>query len=151
MTKFFNMAHGTLQDTDHPTPLLLDPTLLALQPSGFPCSFRICTLFLSAANPSPNPFVVHLLSSVPLFVPPRTAIRLPCPSPSPRICLNSCPLSRWCYLTISSSATPFSICLQSSPASGSFPINQLCHQVARILEPQLQHQSFQWLFRVDFL
>ena len=42
-------------------------------------------------------------------------------SRSPRICSNSCPLSQWCYLTISSSATPFSFCLQSFPASGSFP------------------------------
>ena len=46
-------------------------------------------------------------------------------SRSPRICSNSCPLSQWCYLTISSSATPFSFCLQSFPASGSCPMNQL--------------------------
>ena len=39
--------------------------------------------------------------------------RLPCPSPSPRVCSNSCPLSQWCYPTISSSATIFSFCLQS--------------------------------------
>ena len=52
--------------------------------------------------------------------------RLPCPSPSPRVCSNSCPLSQWWYLTISSSATLFSFCLQSFPASGSFPMSQLC-------------------------
>ena len=40
-------------------------------------------------------------------------------------CLNSCPLSEWCYLTISSPAAPFSFCLQSFPASGSFPMSQL--------------------------
>ena len=51
--------------------------------------------------------------------------RLPCASPSPRICSNSCPLSWWCYLTISSSAALFSFCLQSFPASGSFPMSQL--------------------------
>ena len=51
--------------------------------------------------------------------------RLPCLSPSPRICSNSCPLSQWCYLTISSSATLFSFCLQSFPASGSFTMSQL--------------------------
>ena len=39
----------------------------------------------------------------------------------PRVCSNSCPLSQWCYLTISSSATPFSSCPQSFPASESFP------------------------------
>ena len=51
--------------------------------------------------------------------------RLPCPTLSPRVCSNSCPLSQWCYLTISSSAILFSSCLQSFPVSGSFPINQL--------------------------
>ena len=51
--------------------------------------------------------------------------RLPCPSPSPGVCLNSCPLSRWCHPTISSSVVPFSSCLQSFPESGSFPMSQL--------------------------
>ena len=51
--------------------------------------------------------------------------RLPCPSPSPRACSNSCPLSRWCHPTISSSVVPFSSCLQSFPASGSFPMSWL--------------------------
>ena len=46
--------------------------------------------------------------------------RLPCPSPTPRACSNSCPSSRWCHLTISSSVFPFSSFLQSFPASGSF-------------------------------
>ena len=46
--------------------------------------------------------------------------RLPCPSLSPRACSNSCPLSRWCHPTISSSIVPFSSCPQSFPASGSF-------------------------------
>ena len=46
--------------------------------------------------------------------------RLPCPSPSPRTCSNSCPLSQWCYATISSSFIPFSSHRQSFPATGSF-------------------------------
>ena len=50
--------------------------------------------------------------------------RLPCPSPSPRVCSDLCPLSWWCYLAISSSI-PFSSCLQSFPASGSFLVSQL--------------------------
>ena len=50
--------------------------------------------------------------------------RLPCPSPSARVCPNSCPLSWWCHPTISSSVTPF-FCLQSFPASGSFTLSQL--------------------------
>ena len=51
--------------------------------------------------------------------------RLPCPSLSPRVCSNSCPLSQWCHPTISSSAAPFSSCLQSFPASGFFPVSEL--------------------------
>ena len=50
--------------------------------------------------------------------------RLPCPSPTPGAYLNSCPLSRWCLSTISSSVIPFSSCLQSFPASGSFLMSQ---------------------------
>ena len=51
-------------------------------------------------------------------------IRLPCPSPSPGACSKSCPLSWWCYPTISSSMGPFSSCLQSCPAPGCFPVSQ---------------------------
>ena len=51
--------------------------------------------------------------------------RHPCPSPSIRVCSNSCPLSWWCYKTISSSATPFSFCHQSFPALGSLPMSWL--------------------------
>ena len=50
--------------------------------------------------------------------------RLPCPSPTPGACSNSCPSSRWCHPTISFSIIPFSSCLQSLPASGSFPVSQ---------------------------
>ena len=50
--------------------------------------------------------------------------RPPCPSPTPRVYSNSCPLSRWCHPTISSSVVPFSSCLQSFPAAGSFPMSQ---------------------------
>ena len=53
----------------------------------------------------------------------RKHARLPCPSPTPGACSNSCPLSRWCHPTISSSVVPFSSCLQSFPASGSFPMS----------------------------
>ena len=49
--------------------------------------------------------------------------RLPCPSPSPGVCSNSCPSSQWCQPTISSSVIPFSSCPQSFPASGSFPVS----------------------------
>ena len=50
--------------------------------------------------------------------------RPPCPSPTPRVYLNLCPLSQWCHPTISTSVVPFSSCLQSFPVSGSFPVSQ---------------------------
>ena len=74
-------------------------------------------------------------------------VRLPCPSLSSRVCSNSCPLSQWCHSTISSSVAPFSSRPQSFPAPGSF----LMSQVAKVLELQLQHQSFQWIFTAGFL
>ena len=51
--------------------------------------------------------------------------RPPCPSPTPRVHLNSCSLSLWCHPAISSSVVPVSSCPQSLPASGSFPMSQL--------------------------
>ena len=51
--------------------------------------------------------------------------RPPCPSPTPRVHSNSCPLSQWCHPAISSSVVPFSSCSQSPPASESFPMSQL--------------------------
>ena len=50
--------------------------------------------------------------------------RLPSPSPAPGVCSNSCPLSQWCHPTILSSVVPVSSCLQSFPASGSFPVSR---------------------------
>ena len=52
-------------------------------------------------------------------------VRLPCSSPTPGVYPNSCPLNRWCHLTISSSDVRFSSCAQSFPASGSFQMSQL--------------------------
>ena len=51
-------------------------------------------------------------------------VRLSCPSPTPGVWSNSCPLSWWCHPTISSSVVPLSFCLQSFPASESFPMSQ---------------------------
>ena len=75
--------------------------------------------------------------------------RPPCPSPTPRVYSNPSPLSRWCHPTISSSVVPFSSCPQSFPTSGSFPMSQ--HQVAKVLEFQLQHQSLLWTPRTEDL
>ena len=77
--------------------------------------------------------------------------RPPCPSPTPRVYPNPCPLSRWCHPTISSSVVCFSSCLQSFPASGSFLMSQLFASGAKVLEFQLQHESFQWTPRTDLL
>ena len=60
--------------------------------------------------------------------------RLPCPSLSPEVSSNSCPLSQWSHSTISSSVVPFFSCLQSFPTSGSFPDVSSLHQVVKVLE-----------------
>ena len=66
------------------------------------------------------------LSRVQLFVTPLTAApQASCPSLSPGVCSNSCPLWQWCHPTISSSVIPFSSCLPSFPALGSFPMSWL--------------------------
>ena len=65
------------------------------------------------------------LSCVRLLLPHGMQLaRPPCTSPTPRVYSNSCPLSWWRHPTISSSVVPFSSCLQSFPASGSFPMSQ---------------------------
>ena len=77
--------------------------------------------------------------------------RLSCPSPSPRVCLTSCSLSQGCHPTISSSVALFSSCFNLSQHQGLFQWVSSSHQVAKVLELQLQHQSCQWIFRIDFL
>ena len=67
-----------------------------------------------------------VVQSCPTLQPHRLQpTRLPCSSPSPRACSNSCPLSQWCHPTILSSVISFSSCLQFFPASGSFPMGWL--------------------------
>ena len=87
--------------------------------------FKYTTSYVSKIPPPIQFSSVQSLSHVWLFVTPWHArhARPPCPSLTPRIYSNSCPLSQWCHLTISSSVIPFS-CLQSFPASGSFQMNQ---------------------------
>ena len=70
--------------------------------------------------------------------------------PTPGFYSNSCPLSPWCHPTISS-VVPFYSCLQSIPASRCCQWVSYSHRVAKVLEFQLQHQFFQWIFRTDFL
>ena len=77
--------------------------------------------------------------------------RLPYPLSTPGVYSNSCPSSQWCHSTISSSVVPFSSCLHFSQQQGLFQWVSSSHQVAKILEFQLQHQSFQWTPRTDLL
>ena len=65
--------------------------------------------------------------------------------------LKSCPMSRWCHLTISSSSPPSPPALNLSQHQGLFQWVSSLHQVAKVLELQLQHQSFPWVLRVYFL
>ena len=74
---------------------------------------------------------------------------LPCPSPTPGTCSNLYPSSQWCHPTISSSVVPFSsnLSFNLSQHQGLFKWVRSSHQVAKVLEFQLQHQSFKWIFR----
>ena len=83
--------------------------------------------------------------------------RPPCPSPTPRVYPNSCPLSRWCHPAISSSLIPFSSSPQSFPASGSFQMSQLFASGAQSIglsastsSPSSEHSGLLF-FRIDWL
>ena len=71
-----------------------------------------------------------------------------CPSLSPGVCPSSCPSNQWCHPIISSSAALFSFCLQSFPASGSFPTSRLFASVGQIIEASASASVLQWVFRV---
>ena len=77
--------------------------------------------------------------------------RLPCPSPTPGACSNSCPLSQWCHPTISSCRPLLPPALSLSQHQGLFQRVSSSHQVAKVLKFQLQHQSLQWILRTDLL
>ena len=96
--------------------------------------------------------IVQLLSYVRLFVIPWTAANQASLSiTNTQSLLKLMCTSQWSHPIISSSVGPFSFYLQSFPASGSFQWVTSSHQVAKVLELQLQHQSCQWIFRLDFL
>ena len=77
--------------------------------------------------------------------------RPPCPSPIFGVYSNSYPLSWWCHPTISSSVVPFSLTFNHSQHQGLLQWVSSLHEVAKVLEFQLQHQSFQWTPRTDLL
>ena len=90
-----------------------------LQPAVCKTYYLYCSLFQFLSVSS----VSH--SRLTLCNPMDRSTRPPCPSPTPGVYPNSCPLSRWLHPTTSSSVVPFSSCLQSFPASGSYQMSQL--------------------------
>ena len=132
--------------------LKLQPLSTAQKPS-YPliCDFRLGMNFIAFFKLKNVVQFSHSVLSNSLQSHGLRHARLPCPSPTPGACSNSCPLSWWWHPTISSSVIPLSSSLHSFPVSGSFQWVSSSYQVAQVLELQLQHQSFQWIFRVDFL
>ena len=76
---------------------------------------------------------------------------LPCPSPTPRAYSNSHPSSQWCHQHANPLLSPSPPAFNLSQHQGLFQWVSSSHQVAKVLEFQLQHQYFQWIFRTDFL
>ena len=74
---------------------------------------------------------------------------LPCSSPTPGVCSNSCPLSRWCHPTISSSVVPFPSHLQSFPVSGSFPMSQFFASGGQSIGFELQLSILSFSFNIS--
>ena len=101
-----------------------------------PCSCHCCSVAKSS------------VTLLPLWT---AACRILWPSLSCRICSDSCPLSQWCYLTISSSAVPFSSCPQSFPASGSFPVNWPFASAGQSIGASASASVLSVNMRVDFL
>ena len=112
-------------------------------PSLLSCS-HICTWLLE------RPSVQFCCSVVSDSLRPHRLqhTRPPCPSPTPGVYPNSCSLSRWFHPTISSSPSPT---FNLSHHQGLFKWVSSSHQVAKELEFQFQHHSFQWTLRTDFL
>ena len=108
---------------------------------------------LSILRPIQFSSVQFSLSVVSDSLRPRESqhIRPPCPSPTPGIHSNSHPSSWWWHPAISSSVIPFFSCPQSLQHQGLFQWVNSSHEVAKVLEFQLQHQSFQWTPRTDLL
>ena len=127
------------------------PTVSSLYVEDWPQFFR------DAGSPFTN--LLHITQSVSQFshsvasdsLQPRGLqhARPPCPSPTHGVYPNSCLSSRWCHTTISSSVVPFPT-FNISQHQGLFQWVSSLHQVAKVLEFQLQHQSFQWKFILIF-
>ena len=120
-----------------------------LQRNSF-CTYRgCCVIVLCSCWLATFVAVVQSLSHCPPPCYPHELqhTRLPCPSLCPRVCLDSCPLNWWYAIQPSHPRSTFS----SSQHQGLFRGVVSLHHMARVLKLQLQHQSFQWIFIVDFL
>ena len=122
------------------------PLLIVVPPTIFlspPCVMVFIWVYLSLQ------FSRSVMSD---SLPPRELqhAKPPYPSPTPGVHPNPCPLSRWCQPSHSPSF-PSPPALSVSQHQGLFQLVSSSHQVAKVLEFQLQHQSFWWIFRVDFL
>ena len=116
------------------------------------CSHEIKRCLLLRRKVMTNFSSVQSLSRVRLFVTPWIAGRqVPLSIINSRVHSYSHPSSQWCHPDISSSVIPFSSCIPSFLASGSFPMSCSLYQVPKVLEFQLQHQSFQRTPRADLL
>ena len=95
---------------------------------------------------------VHSVISDSLWLDALQLARLPGLSPTPRVYSNSCPWSQWCHPAVSSSVIPFSSCLQSFPASGSFRMSQFFTSGGQTIGASASASFiFQWIFRTGFL
>ena len=102
-------------------------------------------IFLKCSNQKEVQFSsVQSLSLVRLFATPWMDGKPPCPSPTPGIYPNSWPLSRWCHPGVKSLLSPFPPAFNLSKHQGLFKWVSSSHQMAKVLEFQLHHQSFQW-------
>ena len=112
---------------------------------------KLLTINLSSLERQSGGFYDSVQSLNSTLCDPMEHTRLSCPSPSPGACSNSCPLSRWCHPAISSLSSSSPPAFDLSQHQGLFQRVSSLHQVAKVLELQLEHQSFQWIFRTDFL
>ena len=112
----------------------------------------LCISFELLSKKSSSLCSVQLLNRVRLFLTPWTvACQASLSITNSGVHPNPRPSSRWRHPTITSSVIPFSSCPQSFPASGLFQSVSSSYQVAKVLEFQLQHQSFQWTSRIYLL
>ena len=154
-----SIAHPSLQAGFPSTGPYWHFGLVRFAVGSCPLQCRICTSLpgfnlLDASSTSPLNCnnqkcpAVQSVSCVWPFATPWTC-RLPCLSPTPRTYSDLCPPRRWCHQTISSLLSPSPPTFSLTQHQSLFQWVSSSHQVAKELE--LQHQSFQWIFRTDFL